>query len=97
MKHSNYKAVFSGNTWKKSLKKIDKQYHLKIKKGIEELCKSDNPTMHTKVEKIKDKNIRASYRYKIGDFRVFFDINNTVLHIYCLYVKKRDSKTYKTK
>lgn len=97
MKHLKFKPIFSGNTWKKSLKKIDKQYHKKIKKAILELCMCENPGNHKKVEKIKDKNIKAEYRYKFLNYRVFFDINNNELQIYFLYLKKRDDNTYKPK
>lgn len=91
-----YNPIYA-NTWKKSLKKIDRQYHQKIDDCVCELCSKENPLELDGVGKIKDPNIKQDFRYKKGNFRIFFNIKNKELQIFLAHVSNRDGNTYKCK
>ncbi len=56
---------------KKDLKKIDRQYALKILKQVKKL---ENYPHITNIKKLK--NHYPPMRYRIGDYRVLFEIEN---------------------
>ena len=83
------KVVFT----KKSLKNL---YDLPeadqffIEKKLNELLESDDVLHHSKVKKLKS---LGYYRYRAGDFRVFFDVDGRVLYI--VKIDRRNEKTYR--
>jgi len=40
-------------------------------------------------------NFKYEYRLRVGDYRVFFNVNETVEIVFIEEVKKRDNRTYK--
>ncbi|MBK9728460.1 MAG: hypothetical protein IPO86_10110 [Saprospiraceae bacterium] len=78
----------------KSLSKnVDKQYHDSIEEYLKKL---ENPNTHNcdiefiQSGKLKDK----TYRYKFGNWRVFFLISEDSKIFTLLYIERRKSKTY---
>lgn len=77
------------NSIENDLKKIDKQYLPKIFDAIESL--SNNP-FHIQSKKLQD--AKSSYRLRIGDYRIIYQINHEVKTITIIYIRHRkDSYT----
>jgi len=77
-----YDIVMSRNAIK-DLANIQKEYAVKIRNKITELA--ENPRNNA-VVKLKFRN---SWRIRIGDFRVIFDINNEEKRVYILRIAHR--------
>ena len=84
-------AIFYSPRAAKSLKKIPKEYRVRIKNKVDEISK--NPHLPGTI-KLVDYPI-AKFRHRAGNYRIFFDIdeNNKILEI--LDIRKRDERTYK--
>ncbi|WP_319379907.1 type II toxin-antitoxin system RelE/ParE family toxin [Thiomicrorhabdus sp.] len=79
------------------------------KKALKQLMKLKNKIMANKIrlavkdelpEFQKSKNVKAlknhdyEYRLRVGDFRVFFNVNDEIEIVFIEEVKKRDERTY---
>ena len=85
-----YKAIFSRRAQKAFLDLPDKEAR-KIKESIEKL--RQNPGIHGT---IKLENVPvASYRYRAGNYRILFDVNDDAKMVEILDIKKRDDRTYR--
>lgn len=84
-----YKVTYSPRA-AKSLKKIPKLYQINIKNKIERL--SSNPRIPGTI-KLIDYPV-AEFRYRVGNYRILFDVNNEEKIIEILDIRKRDEKTY---
>ena len=85
-----YRVIFSCRAEKAFLNLPAKETR-RIKKAIEKL-KQDPRTYGT----IKLENAPvASYRYRVGDERILFDIDDEAKVIGILDIRKRDERTYK--
>ena len=73
----------------KDLKKLDKKIAKKILNSIKELQNFPNVT---NIKKLK--NFIPAFRYRVGDYRILFDINEDV--IYISHIKHR-KKAYEGK
>lgn len=85
-----YKVLYSPRAVK-SLKKIPKDYQIRIKNKIGELIK--NPYVPGTL-KLVDYPI-AKFRYRVGPYRILFDIEDRKRIIEILDIRKREEKTYK--
>ena len=85
-----YKVVYSARS-AKSLKRIPKQYQIKIKEKVESL--SYNPRLFGTI-KLIDYPI-AQFRNRVGNYRILFDIDENSKLLEILDIKKRDESTYK--
>jgi mRNA-degrading endonuclease RelE of RelBE toxin-antitoxin system len=78
----------------KSLNKnVDKQFHENINENLEKL---GNPkTYNCDIEFIRSCKLKEkTYRYKFGNWRVFFTISEDSKKFFLLYIERRKSKTY---
>ena len=76
----SYKIVWKGSS-EHDLRKIDRQYVSRILKAVESLA--DNPFP---VQSRKLKDSESSYRLRIGDYRVIYQVDSqskilTIYHI----------------
>lgn len=85
-----YKVIYSPRA-AKSLKKIPKQYQINIKNKIEKL--SNNPHIPGTIKLVDYP--AAEFRYRIGNYRILFDVNQIGETLEILDIRKRDEKTYR--
>ena len=85
-----YEVIFSRRAQKAFIDLPDKEAQ-KIKEAIEKL--KQNPRIHGTI-KLEDAPV-ASYRYRAGDYRILFDIDDDANIVGILDIKKRDERTYK--
>lgn len=71
-------------SFQKSLKKIPEQDIDGIREEIENL--KEDP--YKKLTKIKDPNIKGTFRTRKGNYRIFLDINGTTIQIHCVKDRK---------
>jgi len=74
-------------TFEKVKNKIDKKLYLKIKNFVYPQLR-ENPFYGTNIKKLKD-NLEGYYRYKIGNYRLFYLIEDDKLIIAVVYFKHR--------
>ena len=84
-----YKVAYSPRS-AKSLKKIPRQYQINIKNKIEKLSK--DPYIPGTIKLVDYP--AAEFRYRVGNYRILFDINDEEKIIEILDIRKRDEKTY---
>ena len=84
-----YKVIYSPRA-AKSLRKIPKQYQINIKNKVGKL--SRDPYMPGTIKLVDYP--AAEFRYRIGNYRILFDINKSDKIIEILDIRKRDEKTY---
>ena len=83
------KIIFAPNALRE-LHILQEKDLLFIKEKLIHILSVDSITKHPKVKKLKG---LPYYRYRIGNFRIFFDIEN---HIFTIYkILSRSEKTYK--
>ncbi len=82
-----YRFVFSKKA-KGQLKKLDRKVSKRIIDKLEYYEKSENPLKYA--ERLKDKTL-GDFRFRIGDYRVIFDINKKgeIIVLFILTVKHR--------
>jgi mRNA-degrading endonuclease RelE of RelBE toxin-antitoxin system len=85
-----YKVAYSPRA-AKSIKRIPKYYQINIKDKVEKLSK--NPYIPGTIKLVDYP--AAQFRYRVGNYRILFDINNEEKVIEILDIKKREEKTYK--
>ncbi len=83
-----YNVTFSKKTIK-TLKKFPKEYQIKIRDGINKLIidpfKMDLEKMHTS---------DATHRLRIGNYRLFLQIDTSTKEIIVSTIKRRTTQTY---
>lgn len=84
-----YKIAYSSRA-AKSLKKIPKHYQINIKDKVEKL--SRDPYIPGTIKLVDYP--AAEFRYRVGNYRILFDINHSDEIIEILDIRKRDEKTY---
>ncbi len=83
----------------KQLKKLSRNEQLRIAREIDKL--SENPRPGGKKFKfLKGDDIIifqfvAQYRLRVGDYRIFYDVDEARKRVVLLWVDKRSEKTYK--
>ena len=72
-------------TAEKSYLKLDKRTRTRIKKGLLDLEKSENPLLHPNVRPLIGK-LRGDYRLRVGDWRVLFtpEKDQKIIHVYAI-------------
>ena len=80
-------------SWKVEVKPTAEQYYLKldkkmrkrVKKGLLELEKSENPLAHPQVRALTGK-LQGDYRLRVGDWRVLFtpDKDAKMLYVFAI-------------
>ena len=85
-----YKVTYSPRA-ARSLRKIPKQCQINIKDKVEMLSK--NPYMQGTIKLVDYP--AAQFRFRVGNWRILFDINNGEKIIEILDIRKRDEKTYR--
>lgn len=80
--------IFLSKTALICLQKLERQIAKRITEKLEYLEKSSNPFIYAK--KLKDTS-NGQYRFRIGNYRVFFDVNEQgeLNILYILTVKHR--------
>lgn len=78
-------------TFEKVKQKIDKKLYLKIKNFVYPQLR-ENPFYGTNIKKLKD-NLEGYYRYRIGNYRLFYFIEDDKLIIAVVDFKHRQ-QTY---
>ncbi len=73
---------------KKDIKKLEKQIANRILDKLEYFINSGNPLIYSK--RLKDKAI-ADYRFRIGNYRIFFDknIEGEIIILFIIAIKHR--------
>ena len=66
------------------LKKIDKQYILKILDAIESLTSNPFPSQSKKI-----KSSESSYRLRVGDYRVIYQVDSKKKSVIIYYIRHR--------
>ncbi len=84
-----YQPLFA-KKFEKQLKKIPNSEQLKILEKITAIA-SDPRKFSTKLETTKP----PVYRLRVGDYRVFFEINDEKLIMQITDVKRRTTQTYR--
>ena len=74
-------------TFEKVKNKIDKKLYLKIKNFVYPQLR-ENPFYGTNIKKLKD-NLEGYYRYRIGNYRLFYLIEDDKLLIAVVDFKKK--------
>jgi len=74
-------------TFEKAKKKIDKKLYLKIKIFVYPQLK-ENPFYGSNIKKLKD-NLEGYYRYRVGNYRLFYLIEDNKLIIAIVDYKHR--------
>ncbi len=74
-------------TFEKVKQKIDKKLYLKIKNFVYPQLR-ENPFYGTNIKKLKD-NLEGYYRYRIGNYRLFYLIEDDKLIIAVVDFKKK--------
>ena len=74
-------------TFEKVKQKIDKKLYLKIKNFVYPQLR-ENPFYGTNIKKLKD-NLEGYYRYRIGNYRLFYLIEDDKLLIAVVDFKKK--------
>lgn len=85
-----YQAIFSRRA-EKAFLKLPHREAQRIKESIEKLKRE--PRTHGTI-KLESAPV-ASYRYRIGDNRILFDIDDEAKVIEILDIRKRDERTYR--
>ncbi len=85
-----YQAIFSRKAEKAFLSSSEREASL-LKEAIEKL--TQNPRTHGSI-KLKNAPV-ASYRYRVGNNRILFDIDDEAKVIEILDIRKREEHTYK--
>jgi mRNA interferase RelE/StbE len=85
-----YQAIFSRRA-EKAFLKLPHREAQRIKESIEKLKRE--PRTHGTI-KLESAPV-ASYRYRIGDNRILFDIDHEAKVIEILDIRKRDERTYR--
>ena len=83
---SNYQ-IAETKTFEKVKNKIDKKLYLKIKNFVYPQLR-ENPFYGTNIKKLKD-NLEGYYRYRIGNYRLFYLIEDDKLIIAVVDFKHR--------
>lgn len=86
-----YTLLFSKRAEKSFLKLPDKKTKSKIKKIMVALRKNPRRTGTIKLQT----NFLAPYRFRVGNYRILFDINDKQNQILIFDIKRRDEKTYR--
>lgn len=84
-----HRAIFSRRAEKAFMSLPDKEAQ-RVKEAIRELA--ENPRTHGAI-KLESAPV-ARYRYRIGDYRLLFDIDDEAKIIEILDIRKRDERTY---
>jgi mRNA interferase RelE/StbE len=84
--------------FQKELRHLDKDVILRIKEVIDSLASDPRP----KGKKIKALRppvyisiFVAQYRIRVGDFRIFYDIDDKAKRVILLAIRRRSEKTYR--
>ena len=85
-----HRAIFSRRAEKAFLSLPDKEAQ-RVKEAIRKL--TENPWTHGTI-KLESAPV-ARYRYRIGDYRLLFDIDDEAKIIEILDIRKRDERTYR--
>lgn len=85
-----YQAVFSSKAEKVFLQ-LDKKLAKQVADSIRKL--RENPRMYGTI-KLENAPV-ASYRYRVRDWRILFDVDDKAKIIEILDIRKRGEKTYK--
>lgn len=85
-----YRAMFSRRAEKVFMDLTDREAR-RIKEAIQRLA--ENPRARGTI-KLEGAPV-ARYRYRIGDYRILFDIDDEAEIIEILDIRKRDERTYK--
>ena len=78
-----YKIVWK-STAEKDIRRIDRQFIPIILKKIEELSEHPLPLNYRKLS-----GVSASYRIRIGDYRVIYQVDEIMKAIIVIYVRHR--------
>ena len=84
-----YKVSYSPRA-AKSLKKIPKQYQINIKNKIGKL--SSDPHMPGTIKLVDYP--AAEFRYRVGNYRILFDVSQPDETIEIIDIRNRDERTY---
>ena len=85
-----YQAIFSRRAEKAFLDLPIKEAQ-RVKLAIEKLEQNPRTCGTIKLENAPV----ASYRYRVGDYRILFDIDDEAKIVEILDIRKRDERTYK--
>ncbi len=85
-KLSNFK-IAETKTFEKSKKKIDKKLYEKIKSFVYPQLR-ENPFYGSNIKKLKD-NLEGYYRYRVGNYRLFYLIEDEKLIVVVVDFKHR--------
>lgn len=86
-----YAVLYSKQARKSFLKLPDKKTKLRIKKTINLLSKNPRKIGVIKLQTI----FIAPYRFRVGKYRILFDINDKQKQILIFDIRKRDEATYR--
>lgn len=82
------KIVFAPNALRE-LHSFDKKDQKFIQQKLIQLTESKDVFHHPKIKKLTN---LSYYRYRAGDFRIFFDVNGNILSIF--KISRRNENTY---
>jgi mRNA interferase RelE/StbE len=85
-----YRAIFSRRAEKAFMSLYDREAR-RVKEAIQKLI--DNPRARGTM-KLEGAPV-ARYRYRIGDYRILFDIDDVAKVMEILDIRKRDERTYR--
>lgn len=85
-------------SFEKELSRLDRGMLLKIKEAVNSLGADPRP-QGKKIKALRPplrvSLFLAQYRIRVGDFRVLYDIDDTVHKVILLAIRRRSEKTYR--
>lgn len=86
-----YSVLYSRQAEKSFLKLPDKKTKLRIKKAVDSLGKKLTRPGVIKLQTA----VVAPYRFRIGNYRILFDIDYQKKQVLIYDIRKRDQRTYR--
>lgn len=85
-----YQALFSHRA-ERSLMRLTNQQARRVREAIVQLA--EDPRRHGAI-KLENAPV-GQYRYRVGDFRILFDIDDNAKTVEILDIRRRDEQTYR--
>ncbi len=85
-----YRLIFSQRA-RRAFRELSPQYARRVKEALDRL--QDNPRTHGVIA-LQDFRL-APYRYRVGDYRILFDINDREQTVLVLDIRRRSETTYR--
>lgn len=80
-----YEIILSKNA-QKVYSSVDDNTARRLNKAFDDMA--DNPFFGKNIKKLKGK-LEGLYRYRVGEYRLVYELNEKQIHVYVLWIGKR--------